>query len=58
MIALMTIILFRELIIFSRRVKFHFVYYHLVHGGEDKGLNFLARRTILIEHRRPFYESE
>lgn len=54
----MTIILFKELILFSRRVKFHFLYYHLIHGGEDKGLIFLSRRTVLIEHSRPFYESE
>lgn len=58
MISLLTIILFRELSLFSRRVKFHFLYYHLIHGGKDEGLVYLARRTALVENNRPFQESE
>lgn len=48
MIFILTATLLREIVIFSRRLKFHYIYFHLHLNGADIGLNFLERRTVLV----------
>lgn len=35
MVFVLTAVLLRELVLFSRRLKFHFLYFHLIHEGTD-----------------------
>lgn len=58
MIFTLTAVLLREVVIFSRRLKFHFLYYHLYFHGPDRGLTFLERRTVLLTSHKSLLESE
>lgn len=58
MLFILTIIILRELNNFSRRLTFHYYYFNLFHDGEDRGFQYLARRTVLINGKEILHEAE